>query len=34
MQPNAPDMIDLRMRLFVAIVGAALMVVAWLEYWL
>jgi predicted membrane-bound mannosyltransferase len=31
---NAPDMIDLRMRLFVAIVGVVLMVVAWLEYWL
>jgi hypothetical protein len=34
MQPNAPDLIDLRMRLFIAIVGAVLMVVGWLEYWL
>jgi hypothetical protein len=34
MQPNAPDLMDLRMRAFVAIVGAVLMVVAWLQYWL
>jgi hypothetical protein len=31
---NAPDEIDLRMRLFIAIVGTVLMVVGWLEYWL
>jgi hypothetical protein len=33
MQPNAPDMLDLRMRLFLAIVGAVLLVVGWVRYW-
>jgi hypothetical protein len=31
MQPNAPDLIDLRMRFFLVVVGAALLVIGWGE---
>ena len=32
MQPSAPDLLDLRVRRMIAIVGAVLCVVGWFQY--
>jgi hypothetical protein len=32
MLSNVPDSLDLRMRFFVAVVGAVLLVIGWLRY--
>ena len=32
MQPSAPDLLDLRVRQMIAIVGAVLCVVGWFQY--
>jgi hypothetical protein len=32
MQPNAPDLMDLRIRLFLVVVGTVLAVIGWARY--